>query len=58
MIENGTIMSDATPDTDKVMLCGNMDFNVEIRDMLKSRDWVQGSRKTPGSFVLERAFVG
>jgi len=58
LIKKGVLMSDAVPEKDKVMLCGNMDFNVEIRDILKSKDWVQGSRKSPGSFVLERAFVG
>ncbi len=58
LIRKGILMTDAAPDTDKVMLCGNMDFNVEIRDILKSKNWVQGGRKTPGSFVLERAFVG
>lgn len=58
MIADDIIMNNSTPETDKVMLCGNMNFNVEIRDMLKSRGWTQGSRKTPGSFVLERAFVG
>jgi len=57
MIADGTIMNNSTPETDKVMLCGNMDFNVEIRDMLKTSGWSQGSRKKPGSFVLERAFV-
>ena len=58
MIADGSLMNDSTPETNKVMLCGNMDFNVDIRDMLKNRGWKQGSRKAPGSFVLERAFVG
>jgi ferredoxin/flavodoxin---NADP+ reductase len=58
LIKEGKILNNATPDKHKVMLCGNMDFNVEIRDMLQERGWVEGSNRENGSFVLERAFVG
>ena len=39
------------------MICGNMDFNIEIRDMLKERRWIEGSNRENGSFLLEKAFV-
>ena len=39
------------------MLCGNMDFNVEIRDILTSLGWTEGSNREQGSFLLEKAFV-
>jgi hypothetical protein len=34
-----------------------MDFNIEIRDMLKERGWKEGSNRDKGSFLLEKAFV-
>ena len=40
------------------MICGNMDFNLEIRDMLIERGWKEGSNRENGSFLLEKAFVG
>jgi len=56
-IKDGIKLGDRTPDTDKVMICGNMDFNVEIRDMLLERGWKEGSNRENGSFLLEKAFV-
>jgi ferredoxin--NADP+ reductase len=57
LIKEGKILKDATPETHKVMICGNMDFNIEIRDMLKERGWKEGSNRENGSFLLEKAFV-
>lgn len=57
LINEGKILKDATPETHKVMICGNMDFNIEIRDMLKERRWIEGSNRENGSFLLEKAFV-
>lgn len=58
LIKENEILSGSTPQTDKVMICGNMDFNVEIRDELVSRGWIEGSNREKGSFLLEKAFVG
>lgn len=55
---DGIKMNSSTPETDKVMICGNMDFNLEIRDMLIERGWKEGSNRENGSFLLEKAFVG
>jgi len=57
LIKEGKILKDGTPQTDKIMLCGNMDFNIEIRDEMISRGWVEGSNRETGSFLLEKAFV-
>ncbi len=57
LIEQGKILKNALPQSDKVMLCGNMDFNIEIRDLLINRGWLEGNKKSQGSFVLEKAFV-
>jgi ferredoxin--NADP+ reductase len=57
LIKDGVILKDVTPETDKVMLCGNMEFNIEIRDEMLSRGWKEGSNRENGSFLLEKAFV-
>ena len=43
---------------DKVMLCGNIDFNAEMRQYLESQGWQQGTQRQAGTYVQERAFVG
>ena len=58
LIKEGIIMKDSTPKDTKVMLCGNMDFNKEVKSLLEERDYVEGSNRKNGSFVLEKAFVG
>lgn len=57
-ISSGVIMKEATPGKDKVMLCGNLDFNKEIMSMLKDRGWKEGSNRQKGSLLVEKAFVG
>lgn len=44
-------------DNTKVMICGNLDFNVTIANYFLTRDWEEGNSKTAGSFVQEKAFV-
>ena len=56
-ISAGTILTGATPNTDRVMICGSMPFNTEVKDMLNAWGWVEGNRRTAGSFVQEKAFV-
>jgi len=58
LIKDGTLFSEATPETDKVMLCGSMAFNMEMKEYLEGRGWKEGSVKEQGTFVLEKAFVG
>ena len=43
---------------DRIMICGNIDFNNEIRDMLEAKGWEHGTMRSPGHFVQEKAFVG
>lgn len=45
------------PTSDRVMICGNTAMNRELKEMLESSGFVEGNMGTPGSFVLERAFV-
>ena len=42
---------------DKVMLCGNIEFNHQITDWCRSMGMTEGSLREPGTFVVERAFV-
>ena len=41
----------------KVMICGNLDFNVEVANYFLNLGWEEGNSKTAGSFVQEKAFV-
>ncbi len=43
--------------TDKVMLCGNLEFNQQVSEFCISKGMTEGSLREPGTFVIERAFV-
>lgn len=45
------------PSKDKIMICGNLDFNYEVADWCKNQGMKEGSLREPGDYVLERAFV-
>lgn len=45
------------PSKDKIMICGNLDFNYEVADWCKNQGMLEGSLREPGDYVLERAFV-
>jgi len=42
---------------DKIMLCGNLEFNQEVSDWCVSKGMIEGSLREPGTFVIEKAFV-
>ena len=44
--------------TDCVMMCGSLEFNNELKEILLSKNFSEGATNNPGSFVLEKAFVG
>ncbi len=46
------------PETDRVMICGSMAFMKDIRALIEPMGFVEGSNNEPGTFVVERAFVG
>ena len=54
----GLIGNRFNPHTARVMVCGSMAFNNDMSTMLKEHGLEEGSNSAPGSFVLERAFVG
>jgi ferredoxin--NADP+ reductase len=57
MLDIGTIMTGAYPETDKVMICGSMPFNNDVKDRLNKSGWQEGNRRKAGNFVQEKAFV-
>jgi len=44
-------------DRDKIMLCGNLEFNQQVTEWCLSKGMVEGSLREPGTFVIEKAFV-
>lgn len=54
-LEEGTIKIDHSKD--KIMLCGNLEFNEQVSSWCISKGMTEGSLREPGSFVIEKAFV-
>jgi len=46
-----------TPESDRAMVCGNLAFNLEIKDMLESYGLVEGANSRPQHYVVEKAFL-
>ena len=57
-IDEHGFWSDITPNVDRVMICGNMDFNTEMKQRLLELGFAEGNNKSAGTFVQEKAFVG
>jgi ferredoxin--NADP+ reductase len=64
LIEDGTLFAGIDgaaaldPETDRVMLCGSTEMIRDFAKSLEEKGFVEGSNANPGSFVIERAFVG
>ncbi len=46
-----------TAQTDRAMICGNLAFNLELKDMLESYGLVEGANSNPQHYVVEKAFL-
>ncbi|MDD5334987.1 MAG: ferredoxin--NADP reductase [Rhodoferax sp.] len=62
LIENGKMFADLKlpaldPSQDRVMLCGSPAMLRDLKQMLESTGFLEGSTAKPGDFVIERAFV-
>ena len=44
--------------TDCAMICGSLDFNNELKNLLIEKGFQEGATNKPNTFVLEKAFVG
>jgi len=45
------------PANDRIMICGSPALNKDMRALLDSKGFKEGSTTTPGDYVVERAFV-
>ncbi len=46
-----------SPETDRAMICGNLAFNLELKDMLEEYGLVEGANSNPQHYVVEKAFL-
>ena len=47
-----------SPETDRVMICGSLEMNADLRLRLEALGFQEGSVANPGQVVVEKAFVG
>lgn len=45
------------PETDRAMICGNLDFNLELKALLEDAGLSEGANSKPAEFVVEKAFL-
>lgn len=62
LIENGKLFADLDippldPATDRVMICGSMSMLKDVKELVESLGFTEGSLSKPAEFVVERAFV-
>jgi len=63
LINSGKLFKDLdlpalSPETDRIMICGSMPFNIDVKKICQENGFEEGSNSRPASFVLEKAFVG
>lgn len=54
LIDNGLNID---TNRDKIMLCGNLEFNQQVSEWCISKGMIEGSLREPGTFVIEKSFV-
>ncbi len=62
LIRAGDVFADLgveplSPETDRAMVCGNLAFNLEIKDMLEEFGLREGANSKPQEYVVEKAFL-
>ncbi|MEH6361235.1 MAG: ferredoxin--NADP reductase [Amylibacter sp.] len=63
LLENGTLAADLglpplNPETDRVMICGSIGLNKDVKAICEAAGLTEGSNSSPAEYVLEKAFVG
>ncbi|WP_121063710.1 ferredoxin--NADP reductase [Chachezhania antarctica] len=63
LLQDGTVFKDLgidgiTPENDRGMVCGSLDFNKDMKDVLEGFGLHEGSNSEPSEYVVEKAFVG
>jgi ferredoxin--NADP+ reductase len=46
-----------SPENDRAMICGNMAFNLELKDLLEEYGLHEGANSAPREYVVEKAFL-
>ncbi|MCY4303605.1 MAG: ferredoxin--NADP reductase [Aestuariivita sp.] len=49
--------SKITPDSDRAMICGNLAFNLELKEILEEFGLEEGANSHPRHYVVEKAFL-
>ena len=62
LIRSGEVFADLgveplKPETDRAMVCGNLAFNLELKDMLEEYGLREGANSDPKEYVVEKAFL-
>lgn len=47
-----------SPDTDRGMVCGSLEFNTDMKTILEAAGLREGANSEPAEYVVEKAFVG
>ena len=63
LIEDGTLFRDLgapplDPATDRAMVCGSLEFNLDMKAIVEAAGLREGANSDPAEFVIEKAFVG
>ena len=63
LISSGEVFTDLglpplDPAVDRAMVCGSLDFNLDIKALLEGAGLREGANSEPAEFVIEKAFVG
>ena len=56
-LDHGVLNVD-NPDKQRIMICGSMSFNNDLKERFNKLGFCEGNKKTQGTFVQEKAFVG
>ena len=63
LLEDGTLFRDLgvdgiSPQTDRVMVCGSIGLNTDLKKILEGFGLEEGANSDPKHYVVEKAFVG
>ncbi|WP_010140475.1 ferredoxin--NADP reductase [Oceanicola sp. S124] len=62
LMRSGEVFADLgiepiNPETDRAMVCGNLAFNIDIKELLEGYGLEEGANSDPKQYVVEKAFV-
>ncbi len=62
LMRSGEVFADLnvpvlSPEADRAMVCGNLAFNLEIKEILEGYGLVEGANSRPQHYVVEKAFL-